>query len=302
MTEHLKCFISAPYETDTSTIKSILAENNVEVFDIYDFSIGESIQQILKRKIRQSDFALFVISHDNQNVLYEMGVCEGMGKQHIIFLDKDYKIPFYVENKLFLRANLNDRKFLQLSIENILQEVRKNKKPSTRKRKTKEGKRRIYNQDIKENLRSYLSQINNLRKSGQGRELEHLIEEIFKTINLNYVQNLSYADKGVDFALWNDELGRVIGNPIIVEVKYGNLTTESFKKAEYQIKRYTEQSDAKLALLLYLDKRNKRHKIKSSLRPLIISYDIEDFVKDLMSESFENIILSQRNKIAHGID
>ena len=302
MTEHLKCFISTPYETDTSTIKSILAKNNVEVFDIYDFSTGESIQKILKRKIRQSDFALFVISHDNQNVLYEMGVCEGMGKQHFIFLDKDYEIPFYVENKLFLRANLNDKNFLQLSIENILQEVRKNKKPTSRNKKIKEGNRRIYNQDIKENLRSYLSRINNLRESGHGRELECLIEEIFKTINLNYVQNLTYADKGVDFALWNDELGRVIGNPIIVEVKYGNLTTESFKKAEHQINRYTEQSDAKLALLLYLDKRNKRHKIKSSLRPLIISYDIEDFVKALMSESFENIILSQRNKIAHGID
>ncbi|MCK4297268.1 MAG: toll/interleukin-1 receptor domain-containing protein [Candidatus Marinimicrobia bacterium] len=302
MRENLKCFISAQYETDTSTIKNILAENNVEVFDVYDFSIGESIQQILKRKIRQSDFALFVISQDNQNVLYEMGVCEGMGKQHFIFLDKDYKVPFYVENKLFLRANLNDRKLLQLSIENILQEVRKNKKSFTRNRKSKEGDRRIYNQEIKENLRSYLNQISNIRESGHGRELEYLVEEIFKTTNLNYVQNLTYADKGVDFALWNDELGRVIGNPIIVEVKYGNLTKESFKNAEYQIKRYTEQSDAKLALLLYLDKRNKRHKIQSSLRPLIISYDIEDFVKDLISESFENIILRQRNKIAHGLD
>ena len=161
---------------------------------------------------------------------------------------------------------------------------------------------RIYNQNIKENLHSFLNQISNLRESGHGKELEYLVEEIFKTINLNYVQKEPHLDKGVDFALWNDELGRVIGNPIIVEVKYGKLSKAVFKNAENQIKRFTEQSDAKLALLLYLDKRNKRHKIEPSLRPLIISYDIEDFVKDLIKESFENIILRQRNKIAHGID
>lgn len=302
MTETLKCFISAPYETDTSTIKKILAEYNVEVFDVYDFSIGESIQKILKRKIRQSDFALFVLSQDNQNVLYEMGVCEGMGKQHFIFIDKNYQIPFYVESKLFQRANLSDKDFLKLSIKKILQEVRKNKKSSPRQRKAKRESQKFYNQEIKSNLSSSLSRIKGLRDKGDGRELEYIVAEIFKTINLNYVQNLTSADKGVDFALWNDELGKVIGNPIIVEIKYGNLSQAIINNAEFQIKKYTEKSEAKLALFLYLDKRNKRYKIKPSLHPLIISYDLEDFVHDLISQPFENIILTQRNKIAHGID
>ncbi|MBK8968376.1 MAG: hypothetical protein IPM36_17270 [Lewinellaceae bacterium] len=300
MKEHLKCFISASYETDTTTVKNVLAENNVEVFDLYDFSIGESIQQILKRKIRQSDFALFVMSQDSQNVLYEMGVCEGMGKQHFILLGKDYKIPFYVENKIYQRVNLQDREFLKLIIDKILEEVRKNKKPTSKKIKRKEKQSNIYNIDIQENLKSYLNQIKNLREFGHGRELEFIIEDVFKTIKLNSVQNLTYTDKGVDFALWNDELGRVIGNPIIVEVKYGNLSRQNFNNAEFQIKRYTEKSDAKLALLLYLDKNDKRFKIETSLHPLIISYDVEDFVRDLLNETFENIILSQRNKIAHG--
>lgn len=302
MKEHLKCFISAPFDTDTTTVKNILAENNVEVFDLYDFSIGESIQQILKRKIRQSDFALFVMSQDSQNVLYEMGVCEGMGKQHFIFLGKDYKIPFYVENKIYQRVNLQDREFLKLVIDKILEEVRKNKKPTSKKVKRKEKQSNIYNPEIRENLESYLNQIKNLRESGHERELEFIIEDVFKTIKLNTVQNLTFTDKGVDFALWNDELGRVIGNPIIVEVKYGNLSRQSFNNAEHQIKRFTEKSDAKLALLLYLDRSDKRFKIETSLHPLIISYDVEDFVRDLLNETFENIILTQRNKIAHGID
>jgi len=302
MKENLKCFISASHEIDTDTIKSVLAENGVDVFDLYDFSIGESIQQILKRKIRQSDFAIFILTEENKNVLYEMGVCEGLGKQHFIFLDKNLNIPFYVTNKLFIHADLKNRTFLKNSIEKILQDLDKKRirTSSTSKDKTKQQEY-SYNRDVQDNLESYLPQIKRLRDVGNGLEIEHIVEDIFKTIRLNYVENRTSRDKGVDFALWNDELGKVIGNPIIVEVKYGNLTESTFRNTEQQIRKYAEQADAKIAILLYLDKRNRRFKIKSSLHPLIMSFDLEDFTNELLESSFERLILSQRNKIAHGV-
>jgi len=302
MNENLKCFISASSDTDTAFIKNILAEYDVETIDIYDFSIGDSIQQILKRKIRQADFALFIVSDRSSiNVIYEMGVCEGIGKQHFVFLEKDFKVPFYLENQLFIRADLNDRKFLKSAVEKILQSVTKKEKPS--KQVTKEKNEiKSYNRDIQDNLNSYLAQIKNLRQEGHPRELEYVLEEIFKTIKLSYVQNETNKDTGVDFALWNDELGKILGNPMIVEVKYGNISKNTFQNAEEQINRYINKTDAKVALLLYLDRDGKRHKIKSALYPLIISYDVEDFVNDLLTHSFESLILAQRNKIAHGID
>lgn len=303
MNRNLKCFISASFETETDNIKSVLAENGVDVFDLYDFSIGESIQQILKRKLRQSDFAIFILTEENKNVLYEMGVCEGLGKQHFIFLDKKLTIPFYVTNKLFIHSDLNDRVFLKNSIEKILQDVSKKRlKTSRTTTEKKNQKENNYNRDIRDNLESYLPQIQRLRETGTGQEIETIVEDIFKTLKLNYVDNTAGRDKGVDFALWNDELGRITGNPIIVEVKYGNLSNNIFEKAEQQIRKYIEKSDAKIALLLYLDKGGKRHKIKSSIRPLFISYDLEDFTKELINSSFERIILNQRNKIAHGIE
>ena len=302
MNKNLKCFISASYDTDLSFIKNILAENNVETFDLYDFSIGDSIQQILKRKLREADFALFIVSNDNSNVIYEMGVCEGLGKQHFIFLEKDFKVPFYIENKLFIRANLQDRDFLQMSIQKILHSVKNKSYIPKRTNPKNKSKDLSYGDDAKTNLTSYLRQVKNLRESGHGRELEYVIEEIFKSIRLNYVENSTNKDKGVDFALWSDELGKIIGNPIIVEVKYGNLTSATFKNAEHQLLRYIDKTDAKVAILLYLDRNGKRHKIKSSLNPLIIAFDIEDFINDLLNQSFENIVLNQRNKIAHGIE
>lgn len=301
MNQNLKCFISASSDTDTAFIKNVLAEYEVDTIDIYDFSIGNSIQQILKRKIRQADFALFIVSDRSSiNVIYEMGVCEGIGKQHFVFLEKDFKVPFYLQNQLFIRADLNDRNFLKSAVEKILQSV--NKKEKFTKQSPKEKNEiKSYSRDIKDNLKSYLSQIRNLRRDGHPRELENILEEIFNTIRLSYVQNETNKDTGVDFALWNDELGKILGNPMIVEVKYGNISKNSFHNAEEQINRYINKTDAKVALLLYLDKEGRRHKIKSTLYPLIISYDIEDFVTDLLTHSFESLILAQRNKIAHGI-
>jgi hypothetical protein len=296
-----KCFLSASYDTDLSLIKSVLSENNVETFDLYDFSIGSSIQDILKRKLRQADFAVFVVSKDSKNVLYEIGVCEGLGKPSLIIIDKEASLPFYIENKLSLTANLTDRAFLKMTLLGFMDEIKAKRKPPKKIEKSLDKPTETYDNDIKEVLNSLLEQTNRIREVGHGRELEYVIEEIFKTIHLKYADNSRGPDIGIDFALWNNKLGRIIGNPIIVEAKFGRLTDDTFKKAEFQIKKYAESSEAKVALLLYLDKTGKRHKFQSSLNPLIIAYDVEDFINDLLTSSFESVILTSRNRIAHGL-
>jgi len=300
MNRQLKCFLSSSYDTDLSSIKSVLAENDIEIFDLYDFSIGDSIQQILKRKLRQADFAIFVVTNDSKNVLYEIGVCEGLGKQSLIIFDKETNLPFYLENKLSLSANLNDRKFLKMTLLGFIDEIKSNIKPLKQSRFIDSKETESYTRDIKDELHSLLKQTKNIRENGHGRELEYVVEEIFKTIHLKYADNARGPDMGIDFALWSNKLGRILGNPIIVEVKLGKLREDTFKRAEFQIRNYADKSDAKVALLLYLDRSGKRFKLHSSLRPLIIAYDIEDFISDLLQSSFENVILTSRNKIAHG--
>ncbi|MCS4435195.1 toll/interleukin-1 receptor domain-containing protein [Aquiflexum sp. XJ19-10] len=300
MDRKYKCYLSASYDADLSLIKSVLAENNIETFDLYDFSIGSSIQEILKRKLRQADFAVFVVSKDSKSVLYEIGVCEGIGKPSLIIIDREASLPFYIENKLSLTANLNDKAFLKMTLLGFIDEIKAKRKPIKKNEKSADKSSETYSSDTKGVLNSLLEQTKSIREVGHGKELEYVIEEIFKTINLKYADNSKGPDIGIDFALWSNKLGRIIGNPIIVEAKFGELSDDIFKKAEYQIKKFAESSDAKAALLLYLDKTGKRYKVQSSLDPLIIAYDTEDFIKDLLASTFENVILTSRNKIAHG--
>ncbi|OAD42368.1 hypothetical protein [Polaribacter atrinae] len=313
MDKNLKCFISSSHNVDTSHIKNILAENSVQTFDLYDFSVGDSIQQILKRKIKEADFAIFIITDNNPNVIYEMGVCEGLGKQHFILLDKDLKIPFYIQNKLFIRTDVNDFEFTRNSISKLLLDIKKKTKPYYSKQKDKIKKSIEYHSDTKSQLRDILSEIQDLRnytsgdKNGgnsarNGFKMEDITAKVFNILKLNYVENNTNKDKGIDFALWSDNLGKILGNPIIFELKYGRLNRARLENAENQIRKYIEISDAKVGVLLYLDRENKRHKIKSSLSPLIFSYDLEDFVNELIETSFETLMLNQRNKIAHGLE
>jgi hypothetical protein len=296
----LKCFISYSHDLDVSPLKNVLGEYEVESYDIYDFSIGESIQQIIKRKIRQADFAIFGISASgNENVLYEMGVCEGLGKRYFIFLEKDARVPFDLMGQSVVKVDLNDRKLLKSAVEKMIQTLdspKSSKIASSRKLKIES-----YDSDVLANLDSYSEQVKNLRFAGTGLEVEHIVEEIFKTIHINYIQNSNPRDMGVDFMLWNDNLGKTIGNPILVEVKYGNLTHLNFPSIESQLTQYLSKAEARAALLLYLDKGGGRFKLKSGLLPLIVTYDLEDFITELQTRSFETLILAQRNKIAHGI-
>lgn len=301
MDRQYKCFLSASYDTDLSLIKSILEENNVETFDLYDFSIGSSFQDILKRKLRQTDFAVFIVSKENKNILYEIGVCEGLNKPSLIIIDKEVHLPFYVENKLSLTANLTDRSFLEMTVLGFIDEIKIKRKPSKIIEKTSIKPIETYSIETKEILYSLLQQTKRIRDNGDGRELEYIVEEIFKSIQIKYADNSKGPDSGIDFALWSNKLGRILGNPIIVEVKFGRLTDVTFQKVESQIIKFAKRSEAKVALLLYLDKTGKRHTIQSSLYPLIIGYDVEDFINDLLESNFENTILTRRNKIAHGI-
>lgn len=58
---NLKCYVSASFDIDLSSVIEILQDNYVEVYEFYDGSISTSFQDILKRKLRQVDFAVFII-------------------------------------------------------------------------------------------------------------------------------------------------------------------------------------------------------------------------------------------------
>ena len=303
MNNKLKCYISSSHKINTSKIKDILNELRVDFFDNYDFSVGDPIQYLEKGKIKEADFVIFILKNNDPNVIYEIGICEGLGKQYIIIVDKDSKESIFLSNKLHIRADLDNNYIISDTIKKFLYNNYNNSYSSKYKEKLSLIDK--YPQNTINALKDILNEINIIRNSPHSNNNAYKIEiitgKIFSILKLNYVENDTDKDNGIDFALWNDNLSKIIENPIFFELKYGKFNKERLEKTENQIIKYIEISNAKAGILLYLDIENKRHNISPSLHPLIFSYDLEDFVKELIQNTFEAFLLTQRNKIAHGL-
>src|SRR5688572_24249272 len=120
----MRCFISAPANADVSVIRSILKENEVEVYDPYDFRIGDSINDLITSKIKKSDFAIVVLTSQSTNVFYEMGICEGMGKPILAILSPEVETPYFVQTRIHLRSDLKDTSLLRITIEQFISQLR----------------------------------------------------------------------------------------------------------------------------------------------------------------------------------
>ncbi len=95
----MNCYISTPADFELTKLESVLDSQNIEHHSFYDFSIGNSFSDLIRRKIRDSDFVIAVLQTDNANVLFELGVAEGLKKPSFILVDKDFKVPFFLDSK-----------------------------------------------------------------------------------------------------------------------------------------------------------------------------------------------------------
>lgn len=294
--EHLKCFVSAPASSDTSILRAILREKSVETYDAYDFKIGDSFHDTVKQRIRESDFVIIVITETNPNVFYEMGISEGMGKPIFVILGKDVMSPHFAHNYMHVTTPFEDSDLLRMSLLRFVDEL------VSKKRRYRKKVPQLKSVGRRDALQMLLGRVCNLRSRGKPREIEQVAQQIFSELGLHYVFSESnIRDKGVDFAIWNDSLSWSLGNPLFIEIKSGSLTPEHIYRTERQLQNYLIKSDAKAAILLYLDKKGRRFRENYSFHPLILRYDFEDFVRELSQNSFEDIVLNQRNKMVHGV-
>jgi hypothetical protein len=266
----------------------------IEYHNFYDFSVGTSFSDLIKRKIRESDFVLALINDNNQNVLFELGVAQGLNKPMFLLVKKDVKLPFYLEDKLYFQTDWDkDTDLIELSLKNYIDDI--SKKTSKVKKQTKG-----FNLTIDE-TNDFVIQIKKFRKEIKEADLINLLMQVFSKLKINAVSEMLTDNKArVDIAVINENLSQYFGNPLLFEVKSGILTNSRIESAENQLQKYIELTDAKAGVLLYLDRENKRFEYGNRINPFILRFDIEDFILGVASEGFEKLLIKTRNELVHG--
>lgn len=298
MEKKVKCYISSDSNYDLSKIENILFKLGVETHNFYDFSIGSSFSDLIKRKIRESDFVVALITQKNQNVLFELGVAEALGKPIFLLVEQELKLPFFLEGKMYYQLDWSkNTQLLELSLKNYILDI-SNHYTRYRKRKVDNEK----NLSI-DDTNASLIKLRQLRSSDfREVDLIDLVMNVFKKLNIQAVSKMALSDRArVDIAITNERLSTYFGNPILFEVKSGRINPSIIENGQYQLQNYLSKTEANFGILLYFDKNDRRFGIGSYRVPNILMFDIEDFIQGISSEGFEKFLIKARNEYVHGL-
>ena len=288
-----KCFISATLTTNLSSLYKLLKNKGIEVMDAASLPFSKmGYSKIIKNEIRKSDFVFVILdSKTNPNLYFEIGLAVGLKKPIFMIVDNRVDIPFDLREIVYVKTTLDDIEKIEFALDQFLYQV-----PKKRRYPHKEKKKL----EIFLDASVFINQIESL--SGfNGLEIERYIANLFeKNENIISVkQQPQYVDKGVDMALWIDSTESILGNPILVEIKSGILSKSRLLHAEEQLRKYIENTNSSVGLLIYFDKNGKTFHQNKIRKPLVIWLELRGLISELSKNTLEQVVVNQRNRIFH---
>jgi len=293
------CFISSPVNKDTSALKQYIRSYNFETNDSHSipWEINRDLVSIVEREIKRSNIVVAVLSstHNNSNVFYEIGFASAQKKPIIIVADEELKIPYFFENLFYIRSDLSDMNKIKFNLDKIL--ISKNfnliKKDEKRYLRITEIKEKDLSNSL---IKNFIEGI----KKEIYTEYESIIKikEIFEHRNIQVQIQHDIRDTGTDLILWVNSLSKIIKGPILVELKQraNNLIIQNSIE---NLRTELIKSGSSLGIILLLDKNYERTYYYESKYPMILIFSVKELLNKMLIDDFENIILLERNKIAH---
>lgn len=141
-----------------------------------------------------------------------------------------------------------------------------------------------------------------LAVANREHELISSLLELLLESGVNVVTEARFENRIADFAIWSDELGTYVGNPLIIEVKRQIRGFTGLAQAFAQLTTYLQAANASWGLLLFQEGPEpavlESHLAQAS-RVLAIS--IADLLDRLQTVSFVDVVRDLRNRKVHGV-
>ncbi|MGG3926527.1 hypothetical protein ABET51_11070 [Metabacillus fastidiosus] len=299
----LSTYIVSGNNENHKKMTSLLSDNNIQIINV-----NESLNPIdssIFDNIKGCDFITAIVTEDNPNVFYELGYAQGLGKPIFLIVNKDTNFPlnlqgilytfiedYFIEEKYFKGVNFNFQQFLKnYPIKKGIKKKNSQKNPKSEKILS------INKEEILAKI-DLLRNNDNQNASLRGLLFEKIVADLFANLDLGaVVPNERKELNDIDFALWVDELETELGNPILVELKMGNLSRNTLERAEKQLLTHFEDSNAKTGLIIYLDNNNRKfERSKKENSSNILYIEFNDLINNLKQNSFDQILLQLKKQ------
>ena len=225
----MKCFISREYNLSPQilgAIHEVLDELQIKYVDIYSSECEMDIAVSVFNLISDAEIVIGVITPKSTNVLYEIGLAIGKGKEVFLLFDDNPEIPSELYNMTHIKINDNLKENLMLPLRFFVN--KKGKRPQIEYRK-------YYKKEITfkfQSKESYLKRNRYIREKKDHIGFEKLVADLFAEISGQYT-TLKFQqvenDESYDFAIWIDELSSKILNPIKFELKACDMPSNKIK-------------------------------------------------------------------------
>ncbi len=114
------------------------------------------------------------------------------------------------------------------------------------------------------------------------------------------MQQSNRADIEANFAIWSNDLGALLGNPILIEIKRDIKNHSQVQQVTNRLHSYMQKSNSKSALVLYLEGLSSSKVQELAKNFNILFFQIGDIIEQLQDRSFADTVRKHRNIIAHG--
>lgn len=295
----MKCFISREYNVPPeilNSIQEVLDELNIQHCDMFPIQNGMVASEAIYTEIHEADIVIAVITKNVSNVLFELGLAIGLGKEVLLLVDDPDYIPLDLHGRLYIKINENIKENLTLPLRFLMNKKGKRAYVDY----TKFYLRGLKDVDTSISENKYLEKLEEIKQDGNEAQFENLISELFGEIKEQYTTitfRNATEDEEYDFAVWIDELGGHIINPIKFELKLGDISEGQLNRCVSRVVAKTKSQE--LVLILYCNKSN-REIFYQSMFPNIVVVEFEAFLRHLSKSGLARTIWYFRNLGAHG--
>lgn len=115
----LTCYISSPLLVDTTPLRALLVELGVTPIAIDEMpTAGQAIVPTLESWLRNTSFVCAVLpAAKSANILFEIGLAQGLGRPVFIIAEEGAEIRVSVELLPHLVASFDDRESIRFHLE-----------------------------------------------------------------------------------------------------------------------------------------------------------------------------------------
>jgi hypothetical protein len=290
-------FISASYSIDTNVLLRAIQERGLETIRLDETMRGLSISESIRKSMEGADYVIAVMGENppNANVLFELGIATGMGKQVLVLAPQDAKIPASLAGLTYLRTDPHNRVAIEFALDLLLSAPNK-----ARAIPQAPGDRETH--PIGNSADRLLETLRLSRLAGDLKETQ-LIDIISEAIKESGVSTLSKESRLVgkrvaDLAVWSEDLEPWVGNPLIIEVKKTLTEKKHLESTIQHISTLLDETRSPRGLVIYLDA-NPSVLYGGAYDPRILVMSVEEFIGGLRNLGLGDLLREARNESAH---